>query len=127
MNFGPDVSYSRDGIYIDSNSVANGGSTNYAALIDYKTFSYTLDNLLYYDKTIGEHTFGLTLLQSQTAYTRDTSNITGNGIPLSFSIMECIDKWNRLQGNLVPALILLSNNYYPTWQDLITVSRINIY
>ncbi len=66
LNFGPDFSYYRDGIYIDANSVANGGSTSYASLLNYKTFSYTLDNLLYYDKTIGEHTFGLTLLQSQT-------------------------------------------------------------
>jgi hypothetical protein len=29
LNFGPDISYSRDGVYIDANSVANGGSTNY--------------------------------------------------------------------------------------------------
>ena len=27
MNFGPDLSYYRDGVYIDANSVANGGST----------------------------------------------------------------------------------------------------
>ncbi|MDB5247737.1 MAG: TonB-dependent receptor [Segetibacter sp.] len=104
MNFGPDVSYLRDGIYIDANSVSNGGSTNYAALLNYKTFSYTLDNLLYYDKTIGDHTFGLTLLQSQTAYTRDTSNITGNGIPLASQ------QWNALTSGTVTGQISTSSN-----------------
>jgi TonB-linked SusC/RagA family outer membrane protein len=104
MNFGPDLSYSRDGIYIDANSVANGGSTNYAALLDYKTFSYTLDNLLFYDKVIGEHTFGLTLLQSQTVYQRDTSNITGNGIPLSSQL------WNALTSGTVTGQLSSSTN-----------------
>lgn len=81
LNFGPDFSDYRDGIYVDANSVANGGSTSYASLQNTKTFSYTLDNLLYYDKTIGDHTFGLTLLQSQTKYNRDSSFVSGNGVP----------------------------------------------
>jgi len=81
MNFGPDFSYYSDGIYVDANSVANGGSTSYASLSKFKTFSYTLDNLLYYDKSIGDHSFGLTLLQSQTKYTRDSSFVSGNGVP----------------------------------------------
>jgi TonB-linked SusC/RagA family outer membrane protein len=104
MNFGPDLSYYRDGVYIDANSVANGGSTNYAALLDYKTFSYTLDNLLFYDKTVGDHVFGLTLLQSQTVYSRDTSTIIGNGIPLSSQL------WNALTSGTVTGQISTSSN-----------------
>ncbi|HTF29558.1 MAG TPA: SusC/RagA family TonB-linked outer membrane protein, partial [Flavitalea sp.] len=104
MNFGPDLSYYRDGVYIDANSVANGGSTNYAALLDYKTFSYTLDNLLFYDKTFGEHTFGLTLLQSQTVYSRDTSTIIGNGVPLASQL------WNALTSGTVTGQISTSSN-----------------
>ena len=53
LNFGPDFSYFRDGVYIDANSVSNGGSTNFASLANNKTFSYTLDNLLYYDRSFG--------------------------------------------------------------------------
>ncbi|HWH63964.1 MAG TPA: SusC/RagA family TonB-linked outer membrane protein, partial [Ginsengibacter sp.] len=82
LNFGPDLSNYRDGVYIDKNSVANGGSSSYASLTNNSIYSYTLDNLLYYDKTFGEHSIGVTLLQSQTGYTRDTSIITGNGVPL---------------------------------------------
>ncbi len=104
MNFGPDLSYYRDGVYIDANSVANGGSTSYASLANNKTLSYTLDNLLYYDRTIGEHSFGLTLLQSQTAYTRDTSTITGNGVPLASQL------WNALSSGTVTGALSTSSN-----------------
>ncbi|MEP6556399.1 MAG: TonB-dependent receptor [Ferruginibacter sp.] len=83
LNFGPDISYYRDGVYVDANSVANGGSTSFASLTNNKTYSYTLDHLLYYDKAIGEHSFGLTLLASQTEYNQETSFISGNGIPQS--------------------------------------------
>ena len=95
MNFGPDLSYYRDGVYIDKNSVANGGSSNYASLNKTSTYSYTLDNLLYYDRTFGDHTFGLTLLQSATRYSRDTSIITGLGIPISSQL------WNSLSSGTV--------------------------
>jgi TonB-linked SusC/RagA family outer membrane protein len=95
MNFGPDISFNQGGVYVDANSVANGGSTSYASLTNNKTFSYTLDNLLYYDKIVGDHTFGLTLLQSQTAYQFNTSNITGNGVPFA------AQKWNALTSGTV--------------------------
>jgi TonB-linked SusC/RagA family outer membrane protein len=95
MNFGPDLSYYRDGVYIDKNSVANGGSSSYASLNKTSIYSYTLDNLLYYDKTFGGHSFGLTLLQSATRYTRDTSIITGLGVPLSSQL------WNSLSSGTV--------------------------
>ncbi len=104
MNFGPDFSYYRDGVYIDANSVANGGSTNFASLSNNKTFSYTLDNLLYYDRTIGSHAFGVTLLQSQTAYTQETSSITGNGVPLSTQL------WNALSSGTVTGSLSSSSN-----------------
>ncbi len=95
MNFGPDLSYYSDGSYIDANSVANGGSSSYASLKKVNTYSYTLDNLLYYDRSIGQHTFGVTLLASQTAYTMDTSIITGNGVPVPSQ------RWNSLSSGTV--------------------------
>ena len=104
MNFGPDFSYYRDGVYIDANSVSNGGSTNFASLANNKTFSYTLDNLLYYDRTIGSHAFGVTLLQSQTAYTQETSFLSGNGIPLSSQL------WNALTSGTVTGALSSSSN-----------------
>ena len=99
LNFGPDLSNYRDGVYIDKNSVANGGSSSYGSLTNNSTYSYTLDNLLYYDRTFGDHSFGVTLLQSQTGYTRDTSIITGNGVPLSSQL------WNSLSSGTVTGQI----------------------
>jgi hypothetical protein len=84
--------------------VANGGSSSYASLTKTSTYSYTLDNLLYYDRTIGQHTFGLTLLQSATGYTQETSNSTGLGIPLSSQL------WNALTSGTVTGSLSTSSN-----------------
>jgi TonB-linked SusC/RagA family outer membrane protein len=99
INFGPDFSYYRDGVYIDANSVSNGGSTSFASLRHNNTFSYTLDNLLYYDKTVGQHSFGLTLLASQTAYKMEMDSIAGNGVPLSSQM------WNALTSGTITGAI----------------------
>ncbi|GAA4748212.1 SusC/RagA family TonB-linked outer membrane protein [Flavisolibacter ginsenosidimutans] len=104
MNFGPDIDLYTDGVYIDANSVANGGSTSYASLLKGKAFSYTLDNLLYYDKTIGAHSFGITLLASQTAFNADSSTINGNGIPFASQ------KWNALTSGTVTGTLSTSSN-----------------
>lgn len=99
LNFGPDFSDYRDGIYVDANSVANGGSTSYASLTNNKTYSYTLDHLLYYDRTIREHTVGLTLLYSQTDYRQETSFISGNGVP------QASQRWYALSTGTVTGAI----------------------
>ena len=104
LNFGPDLSYYRDGVYIDKNSVANGGSSSYASLTKTSTYSYTLDNLLYYDRTVGQHTFGVTLLASATGYTQETSNSTGLGVPLSSQL------WNALTSGTVTGSLSTSSN-----------------
>jgi TonB-linked SusC/RagA family outer membrane protein len=104
LNFGPDLSYYRDGVYIDKNSVANGGSSSYASLTKTSTYSYTLDNLIYYDRTVGQHTFGVTLLASATGYTQETSNSTGLGVPLSSQL------WNALTSGTVTGSLSTSSN-----------------
>jgi TonB-linked SusC/RagA family outer membrane protein len=94
MNFGPDFSTYRDGIYLDGASVLRMGPS-YASLEKTQALSYTLDHLLYYDKTIGTHSVGLTLLQSQTKYDRETSKMSANDVPLTSQ------KWNALNtGNI---------------------------
>ncbi len=103
LNFGPDLSYYRDGVYIDKNSVANGGSSSYASLTKTSTYSYTLDNLLYYDRSFGEHTIGVTLLQSATGYTQETSNITGLGVPYTSQL------WNNLSSGVVTGALSASS------------------
>ena len=96
VNFGPDFSTYRDGTYIDANSVISSGTSS-ASLNKQQTFSYTLDHLIYYNKTIGRHDFGLTLLSSQTKFTRDSNFISANGIAFGSQ------KWNALSKNYIPA------------------------
>jgi TonB-linked SusC/RagA family outer membrane protein len=88
-NFGPDVQTWRDGIYNDGKSVIRSGSA-YASLDKRQRLSYTLDHLLYYDKTIGKHGMGLTLLQSQTQFETESSLMTADNVPFSSQ------KWNAL-------------------------------
>ena len=118
MNFGPDFSYFRDGVYVDANSVANGGSTSFASLTKNQTFSYTLDNLLYYDINIRSHSIGLTLLQSQTSYKQETSFVSGNGVPQASQL------WNALTTGTVTGAISTRGGL--TEQQLLSyMARIN--
>jgi len=87
INFGPDMENWRDGIYIDGKSVIRSGSA-YASLWKIQRMSYTLDNLLLYNKTIGKHDFGLTLLQSQTKFKSEDNYMSADNIPFS------TQKWN---------------------------------
>jgi TonB-dependent starch-binding outer membrane protein SusC len=98
FNFGPDFSnYNTNGIYIDGLSVASSG-INGASLQEAKTFSWTLDNLVYYDKEIKKHSFGLTLLQSATKFVANPVNTTrGTGIPFASQ------KWNALNNGVIPS------------------------
>jgi TonB-linked SusC/RagA family outer membrane protein len=109
LNFGPDFSTFQNGIYIDGQSAASSG-INGASLQQAKAFSWTLDNLIYYDKEIKKHSFGLTLLQSATKYVSDpVSTIRGTGIPIASQ------KWYTLNSSVIPASNLtISRN-----QDLV--------
>jgi TonB-dependent starch-binding outer membrane protein SusC len=97
LNFGPDFSTYQGGLYIDGLSSASSGTSS-ASLQKSQTYSYTIDNLLYYDKIVKKHSFGLTLLQSATKYVADpVSTITGNGIPFASQ------RWYTLNQTVIPA------------------------
>ncbi len=103
FNFGPDFQTYYNGRYMDANSVNRGagnpGSTNYAQLNQTNRTSWTLDNIIYYDKSFkGNHSndIGLTLLQTA-SYTRtETSTMTATKLPWTSQ------KWYAL--NTVSAL-----------------------
>ena len=97
MNFGPDFAYNQTGIYIDGLSAASSGTSS-ASLQKSQTFSYTIDNLLYYDRSIKKHNFGVTLLQSATKFTADpVTTTTGTGVPFASQ------RWNTLNQAVIPA------------------------
>lgn len=112
VNFGPDFSAYRDGIYIDGNSVISSGN-NFASLSRTLTFSYTLDNLIYYDRVFGKNSFDLTLLQTQTAYNTEGSSMSANGIPFASQ------KWNALTNGNISSL--------NSWNSYLTQSQLASY
>ena len=66
INFGPDFRQYRQGVFRTAASIlqGTGNGVNYTSVKPSQNFSYTLDNLIYYDKSFGRHDFGLTLLQT---------------------------------------------------------------
>lgn len=97
INFGPDITIYRDGVFLDAQSAVRQG-TSFASLAKEQTVSYTLDNLLFYNKTIGNHNFGVTLLASQTEYNREENAMSAN------DVKNVANKWNAL----TPANVVLA-------------------
>ena len=90
VQFGPDLRYYRLGRFVDSSSAILAGSNNRAVRNDRRDFSWTLDNMLLYNKAFGEHNVGVTLLQSASAYNSETSSMSESAVPIpSF-------KWNNM-------------------------------
>ncbi len=78
IQFGPEFRYYRVG---SANNAAgiNGDGSNKASYNNYQTTAWTLDNLVYYDKTIANrHKLGLTLMQSASEYHYETSSLSAN-------------------------------------------------
>jgi TonB-dependent starch-binding outer membrane protein SusC len=93
VNFGPDMSFNRNGFYADKKSVVRSGSS-YASLYKDQRLSYTLDHLLLYNKTIGRHAFDFTFLKSQTAYRIESSNMAAENIPYAPSLWNALNNSN---------------------------------
>ncbi len=73
--FGPEFKVYRVGIFYDENGI-NGDGTNIASDKTELTNSWTLDNLIYYDKTFGDnHSLGITLMQSASKYHYENESI----------------------------------------------------
>ncbi len=86
INFGPDFRHWREGVYIDgysSHKINQDGSkgTNYSRLQNRRDFSWTLDNMIMFDRTIAEkHKIGVTLLQTASKWNIENSSIKAEGL-----------------------------------------------
>lgn len=86
INFGPDFRNWREGVYIDGTSAhkinADGSEgANFARLKNRRDFSWTLDNMVTYDRTFAQkHKIGVTLLQTASAWDIEESSMQANNI-----------------------------------------------
>ncbi|MFB9109668.1 SusC/RagA family TonB-linked outer membrane protein [Flavobacterium gyeonganense] len=87
INFGPDFRHWREGVYIDGTSslkVNSNGSAgvNFARLQNRRDLSWTVDNMINYDRTFAtKHKIGVTLLQTASAWDIESSSMSANNIP----------------------------------------------
>lgn len=82
INFGPDFRMYRNGTFQSAESTTRWGSSSYAKYFQDQTFNWTLDNLLYYDKTFNDiHVIGLTGLLSAEQYTYEYSHLSAQDLP----------------------------------------------
>lgn len=89
-SFGPDFRYYRKGNFIDSSSAARMGSANMADWDYERHLSWTWDNQLMYARTIGDHRFDVTFVQSASEYNRETASMNEQNVPVSSF------KWNNM-------------------------------
>ncbi|SFS69879.1 TonB-linked outer membrane protein, SusC/RagA family [Porphyromonadaceae bacterium NLAE-zl-C104] len=78
-NLGLDMRSIQD--YNFQSALARASSMNYAKNATADAFSYTWENLLFYDKTFNDHTLGLTFLQSIQEYKNESNGIPVQNIP----------------------------------------------
>lgn len=82
--FGPDFRHWREGVYIDgfsSHRINSNGTEgkNYSRLQNRRDFSWTLDNMLTFDRTFAEkHKVGVTLLQTASKWNTETSRMNAS-------------------------------------------------
>ena len=97
FNFGPDFRYYRRGLFNDAHAVNREG-VNLAQLTKFTNLSYTLDNMILYNRSFGKHDVGVTLLQSATDYQYEYNLMAAQGIPYAPSL------WNALNSSNVDKL-----------------------
>jgi TonB-linked SusC/RagA family outer membrane protein len=82
VNFGPDLSFSRNGTFVGAQTQANQGSGAQAAQKEERIFDFTLDNILTYKKSLGaDHKVDFTALYSIERNTTDTTGASVSGLP----------------------------------------------
>jgi TonB-linked SusC/RagA family outer membrane protein len=103
LNFGPDYQDGRNGYFYGSKGSRLGGSATATSSM-FNQFHYTLDNLLYYNKTIKEvHKVGVTLLQSIEEYKYENLSGGVDGLPYEYQ------KWFNL--GTATSITSIGSNY----------------
>lgn len=107
--FGPDIRNYRDGQFQSAESSLRGGgsssSTNYARLSQTQALSWTWENLLYYDRSFGQHHLGLTLLESSSLSRSEGSDMSAQNLPYDSQL------WYNLGSTNDGALLGWSSSY----------------
>lgn len=93
-NFGAQFRHTRYGSFYDENWSNPMGFTSTEPRVGYNNnstdLSWTLENLIYYNKTFGQHSLGVTLMESAEKYRTEGINIRG------YNVVYPTSKWYDL-------------------------------
>lgn len=113
--FGQDLQTFQRGIFEGQFTNTRKNGTPSASLEKAQRFGYTLENLLTYKKSIGDHDIGLTFLQSAAEQTLESNAVSASNLPYESAL------WN----NLGLGSITSFPSNYEEYQLLSFMGRIN--
>jgi len=117
VNFGPDLINSRTGNFAASKTTTNQGALPSANSSESFVFSYTLENILTYDKLFGEkHKINFTGLHSVQDRTMESSNMSVKDLPV-----ESIEYYNMGAAKTITGV----GSNYEKWTILSYMGRLN--
>lgn len=94
LNFGTDIRYSRRGRFTGD---FTGGSPT-GTINNGTDYSYTIENILSYDKSFGEHDLNLVGLFSAQTSRVESSSLSANGIPITRSTFYALGTAETITG-----------------------------
>jgi len=84
VNVGLNYSHDDYGEFYSSQSSFKSGGLSSAATSASTTYNYAIENLLYYDKTFGKHTLGVTLMQSAEDQFSTYNSVSGQNMTADY-------------------------------------------
>ena len=121
-NFGPQMRFNNNYRYMSAdcvNRISQG--LDYVSSSASKNFSWTLDNMLYYNRQFGEHSVDVTLLQEAMSSQSTTMySMSGTGVALGMT-----QKWWGLSSTTVTSLNAPSYNSLTETQLASYMARVN--
>ncbi|MEP6731048.1 MAG: SusC/RagA family TonB-linked outer membrane protein, partial [bacterium] len=99
VNFGPDLTFERNGQFVGAQTQANQGVGNQALVADRKTFDYTLDNLLTYNRALGsKQKVDVTLLYSIERQRFESDSAKSSSLPYESALFYNLGAGANVEG-----------------------------
>jgi len=95
VEFGPGIRFRRNGVFVDPESAIRESSANLVTLSEQRDFSWTVNNLLFYNKVYDVHSMNFTALQTASKVEEVSMNIDAGNMPVPEGLwhnLSIIDK-----------------------------------
>lgn len=106
LNVSQDYRHWRRGRYQHALSSARYPSVNWTQYTQNQQLNYSVENLLFYNRQFGEHTLGVTLLQSIEVARREETNMEAQNLPYDSQL------WYNMESAADPTTSTLSSGYW---------------